>query len=242
MTDRPTTTDGTHLVVVPASPGPLVPLAQVEGARSDVDDVLDDLFGDVGDDGPGTTDALLLAGGTAAVIVSQIVPLPTVVLVGGLASMGLGAVLPIRSGLRRLRGRRREAKVRSLIGEGRLLDTRPVVVQDLVAAHRVAFTISENLTEVQQMRVRHAAHGLVTEVAALLDGHQLEGDTETRYTSDRLNSLRSLLAAAAEPSPDPDRERRRAIVEARIELDGVTSTAIDEAALLAADLRIERGE
>lgn len=227
-------------MVVPHRPGPLLPLAQVDGTRSDVDEMLDDMFGDVDDDGPGVTDAVLLTAGTVAVVASQVIALPAMVLFGGLAGLGLGSVLPIRSGLRRLRGNRRNTKIQSLIGEGHLLDIRSMPIRELVAAHHQAFTVSDELPEVERIRLHHAAHGLVTEVAMLLDGHEITTGLEKRYATERLDSLRSLLVVVAEASADPDDQRRHATVEARIQLDDVTGTAIDEAALLAADLRIDR--
>ncbi len=233
-------TDISHLVVVPAKPGPLLPLAQVDRNRSEVDEILDDLFGDVDDDGPGTTDAVLLAGGAAAIVASQVVALPAIVLFGGFAGVGLGSVLPIRSGLRRLKGKRRDSKIQSLIGDGRLLNKRPAPIKELVAAHQQAIAMSDDLPEFQQIRVRNAAHGLVTEVAMLLDGHELSTDAEDRYATDRLDSLRNLLVAVEELKRKPDDGLRQASAEARMQLDAeVGSTALDEAALLAADLRIE---
>ncbi len=232
-----------HLVVVPDDPGPLLPLSQVDAERTDVDEVLDDMFGEVDDDGPGITDAVLLTGGAAAVIVSQVVVLPAIVLIGGIAGLALGSVLPVRSGFRRFRGRQRDAKIQSLIGDDHLLDVRSPDVNDLVAAHRQALALAESLSEVERLRVGNVAHGLVIEVAMLLDGHNISSDTEARYVADRLQALRNLLAVLGDAVANRTNPERNATVEARIKLDDESQgTAIDEAEWLAEDLRPNRGD
>ena len=49
-----------HVLVVPRSPGPLLELAPALAQRDDLDELLDDLFGEPLPDGPGAADIALV--------------------------------------------------------------------------------------------------------------------------------------------------------------------------------------
>lgn len=226
-----------HMVVVPDDPAPIVALASIDGTRTEIDAALDDMFGEVDNDGPGVTDAVLLAGGSAAVIASLVAALPGFVLIGGLAGIGLGSILPIRSGLRQVRERKRTATIASTVGDGHLLDTRSRVVAETVRLHGEVFAAADSLDEPHRVRMRNVAHGLVVEIALLLEGRDVELPIETTYVAERRDALRSLLAACGNVATGRTGERQ-AMAEAQVLLDGQASnTALSEAADLAAELR-----
>ncbi|MGB8861932.1 MAG: hypothetical protein WCC60_21935, partial [Ilumatobacteraceae bacterium] len=107
-------------VIVPARPGPLVRLRDLERGRDELDELLDDVFGEPDDRGPGPVDAVLVVGGLGAIIGGQAASLPTAVTVCGAAAVGLGAVLPLRSLWRRVGSARRASRLQLLLGDGAL--------------------------------------------------------------------------------------------------------------------------
>lgn len=231
------TADIDHLVVIPDDPADIVPLAAIDRPRGDVDQALDEMFGEVDDEGPGATDAFLLAGGAVAVIAAQIAALPAVVLVGGLAGLGLGSVLPIRSGFRRLQAKRRMGRMTALIGQGHLLDTQHPVARELVTVHRQAFAAAELMSAPERLRTRSAAHALVVEVATLLDGHRPTTDAEVGYANERLATLRTLAAVANDTRGERGPNERRAQVHARETVESLAGdSAIHQAEQLIDDL------
>ncbi len=106
------------LVYVPRRPGPLITIPTRATRTDEIDDVLDDLFGEDDHRGPSATDAVLVAAGVGAIAIGQLADLPGAITVVGAGLIGLGAILPIRSGTRRLGQRRHRARAASIIGDG----------------------------------------------------------------------------------------------------------------------------
>lgn len=97
MKERKLSVDLQASVVVPARPGPLVALRDLDRGRDDLDELIDEVFVESDDRGPGPVDAVLVVGGAGAIIAGRAASLPTVVTVCGAVAVALGAVLPVRS-------------------------------------------------------------------------------------------------------------------------------------------------
>ena len=225
-------------VIVPARPGPLVRLEDVEGGRDELEDVLDDIFGKPDDHGPSAADAVLVVGGVGAIIGSQAASLPTIVTLCGAAAVALGAVLPLRSLWRRLGSARRASRLRSLLGDGVLLRTDHASLEQLLAAHHRLLSLTGPLAPAPRARVHDIAHSALLEVASLLGGRVPGAAEEIDYVSARSRALESLVATVTDPRVgDGEADRRRALVDARREVEQLTgSSSLTDASDLAREL------
>ncbi|MDO8392425.1 MAG: hypothetical protein Q7V57_18275 [Actinomycetota bacterium] len=225
-------------VVVPVQPGPLVALSDLDHRRDDIDDVLDDVFGAPDERGPGAVDALLLVGGAGAVVAGVVASLPSVVVVGGAAAVALGAVLPVRSALRHLAVRRRQARLSDRVGHGSLLRTDHPATAALVAAHTALWTAAGGLASAPRARVQTIAADAAHEVASLLAGRAPVTAEEIAYVEARVAALQQLRATLADPRVgDGEAERRRALVQAREEVEQIGGgSSLTDAAELTRDL------
>lgn len=231
--------DGRSVVVVPARPAPLVRLQDLERGRDEIDDLLDDVFGKPDDRGPGAVDAVLVAGGLGTVIGAQAASLPTVFTVGGAVAVALGAVLPLRSVWRRVTAARHARRLRSILGDGMLLRVDHPHVAQLLAAHERLLSASASLADAQRARVQGIAHAALLEVASLLGGRLPGPQDEIDYVTVRTRALEELVAAVTDPRiADGDHDRRRALVEARREIEQLAGgSSVTDAATLARELR-----
>ena len=213
-------------------------LADVAPARDEVDDVLDDLFGAPDDRGPGAVDAVLLIGGVGAVVGAQVASLPSVVTIVGVTAACLGAVLPARALVRRVTGAQRARRVTALIGDGVLLrsDARSVVA--LLDAQQTLLSAGGSLDEANRLHVADVAHAAVWEVATLLGGRPPSIAAEVAYVEARTAALLRLADVVSDPRVgDGDHDRRRALVEARREVDAIGGgSSVDDADGLARTL------
>lgn len=231
--------DVTLMVVVPAAPGPLRPLADANDQRDEVDELLDDVFGQPDAGGAGPLDAALLIGGATAVIAGLTSIAPTAVLVVGLIAFCLGAVLPLRSAWRAVLAARRTRRLESMIGDGVLMSIDHPSLVALVAAY-------DRCTEAQVtstgVAATAAAHAVIIEVATLLGGGRPSDPADVRYVTERAEALDELATALnASSSADVDRARRAAVVQARAEVDRIDGrSALTDAAVLARQLREAR--
>jgi len=225
-------------VVVPAQPGPLLALVDFERRRDDIDDVLDDMFGAPDDRGPGAVDAVLLIGGVGAVIAGVVASLPSIVIVGGAAAAALGAVLPLRSVLRHAAMRRRRSRLSDRVGHGSLLRTDHPATAELVVAHARLWAASGALAPAPRDRVQSVAADAAHEVASLLAGRAPVTPHEVAYVQARVDALTALVETLADPRVgDGEAERRRALVEARQEVEQIDGgSSLTEAATLTRDL------
>lgn len=223
-------------VVVPRRPGPLVRLGGQN--RDEVDEFIDDLFGQPDKGGPGVTDAVLLVGGTATVIAAINFNLPSAVLVVGVAALGLGLILPVRSLVQRVRESKREARLKSLLGNGTLLNMSHPTIAELVDAHDRVLQVTASWSQEPNNRVNTIAHELINEVATLLDGESPVAESEATYVAARTDLLWQLVEVSSQGSADEDDPAfRRAIVEARLEVEAIAGeSALIEAARLVAEL------
>ena len=209
-------------VVVPAQPGPLVALSDLDHRRDDIDDVLDDMFGAPDERGPGPVDAVLLIGGAVAIVGGALASWPTLVVVGGLGAVALGVVLPLRSALQHLAVRRRRRRLSARVGHGALLRTDHPATAALVAAHAALWAATDALAPSPRDRVRAVAADSAHEVASLLGGRAPVTLEEIAYVQARAQSLVGLATTLADPRVgDGEAERRRALVEARHEVEQI---------------------
>ena len=225
-------------MIVPARPGPLVRLHDLDRGRNDIDELLDDVFGEPDERGPGPVDAVLVVGGLGAVIGAHIASLPAIVTVCGAAAAALGAVLPLRSVLRRAGSMRRSKRLRALLGDGVLLRVDHPRTEQLVAAHARLLRASESLAPAPRMRVHDVAHSALAEVASLLDGRAPSARDEIDYIGARVVALERLVTLVADPRVgDGESDRRRAVVEARREVELLAgSSSLTEAFDLSREL------
>ncbi len=209
-------------------------LDQLGRNRDEVDEILDEVFGQPDERGPSAADAVLLAGGGAAIVAGQVADLPGAVTVIGACAVAFGAILPIRSLWRRSAARRRAARVRAAIGDGTIVRTSNPVVQRLIAAHDRVVEQSATLAHVPSRRVADVAHAAMLEVATLLGGRSPVVPEEVGYVVARVDALDALAATITDPRVgDGEPDQRRALVEARQEIDHLagTSSLISAAAL-----------
>jgi hypothetical protein len=225
-------------VVVPARPGPLVRVSDLERGRDEVDELLDDVFGEPDDRGPGPVDVVLVVGGAGAIIGGQVASLPTVVTVCGAAAVGLGAVLPLRSLWRRVGSARRSSRLQSLLGDGTLLRTDHRSVEQLLVAHQRLLSVAAPLATAPRARVHDVAHAALLEVASLLGGRPPGAQVEVDYVAARAQALEDLAATVEDPRVgDGETDRRRALVEARHEIEQlVGSSSLTDASDLSREL------
>jgi hypothetical protein len=225
-------------VVVPARTGPLVPLRDLERGRDELDELIDDVFGESDDRGPGPVDAVLVVGGIGAIIAGQAASLPVAVTVCGSAAVALGAVLPLRSLWRKGGSERRASRLQSLLGDGSLLRTDHPSVERLLAAHQRLLNVSSPLATTPRERVHDVAHAALLEVASLLGGRSPGPQVELDYIAARTRALKDLAATVTDPRVgDGETDRRRALVEARHEVEQLAgSSSLTNASELSREL------
>lgn len=205
-----------RIVVVPPTPGPLVRRGTPR-PQDGLDDLIDELLPDT-DEGPGPTDVALMAGGAAVVGWSVLGSPPVAATVAGVAALGLGSILPVRSAWRWLAGRRRRAA-----GAGGL----PLRIDHRALARLAEAYEALNGLPATSGPARAAAHGAVLEVATLLAGRTPASAGENRYVDARVAAVEELVvalraldaggvAAGELPAVAPD-----LVVEAREELDAL---------------------
>ena len=228
--------DPSFVVVVPTRPGPLEPLATAGRDRDDIDDLLDDMFGDPDERGPGVADGVLVAGGVGALVAGTVAPLPGIVAVGGAVAVALGAVLPIRSGWRRLRGRRRRVERESKLARGVPMRVDHDAVTKFVAAHERLTAAARTVEPSERLRMESVAHAAAYEVASLLAGHRPRSAAEVAFVGARTQALGELTDVLAE-SGDGDAIARQARLEARLELESQGGSSLTDAAALVEEMR-----
>jgi hypothetical protein len=224
-------------VVVPARRGPIVPLAPT-GTGDEIDAVLDDLLGERDDKGPGPADAVLLIGGSGAVVAALVFDLAPAVVVLGVIAVALGAVLPLRfawGARQRVAAGRRQQR---LLGDGVVLRVDHRAAAELMQAYRSLTAAAASLAAEPRAQVDQLAFDAVREVATLLDGRCPTLEAEVAYVEARTVALRQIAATMANPLVgDGDAHRRGAVLDARREIEEVAGTSsLDDARRLRIDL------
>lgn len=218
---------GRAWVVVPRRPGPLLAAPGEVAERDDVDEFLDDLFGEPSLDRPGTADVVLVALGAAGLVAGLVGWLPSGVAVLGGLLLALGLVLPLTSLWRALGRRRQATSVSQLMGSGTLLATDHPLTAELVGAYRRILTRLD--PDAEPPEALSAAHLALLEVAGLLHGRPPYGQAEEEYVARRaqavadlaedLDAARTAAAAQALAQGPLEEEVRAAKVQALEELE-----------------------
>lgn len=230
MTDS-TSGDHTDMIVVPRAPGPLVPLGNQRHNRDDIDEAIDEIFGQVDDSAPGVGDALLVVVGAGLIVTSQIATVSSAVLVFGILSLGLGCILPLRWLAQQTRGRIRGRKVEAIIGDGFVLRSDHSATQHLVAAYDQVVALVE-ASHTPEPRFLAIAHAHMTEVAAVLEGHSPTTRSHVNYVTERTESLKQ-LALVLDDRANTGSDRQQALLDARLEVEALDSaSSLTEAAAL----------
>jgi hypothetical protein len=191
---------GRGIVIVPRRPGPLADLPAPEPRqRDDLDELLDDLFGEPTREGPGLFDIALIAAGTALALAAGLAHLASALAVTGGALIALGLVLPVRDLWRRAARRRAGRRLDAALGQGLALDTRDPATGQLAAAYRHVTSLCEHAGGMGA-DAREAAHLAVVEVAGVLQGRPPQGAAEQEYALARVRALQE-LAHALSASP-----------------------------------------
>jgi len=186
--------------VVPRRPGPLVALAPVVAERDDLDELLDDVFGEAPTDGPGAADVVLATGGLALVLLGRLDVLDSWAYLAGGAAVALSLVLPVRALVTGTRRRREARTVASVLDAGTPLDVSDPLTAELADAY------SAVLVEVAAGEpgddARDLAHQTVLEAASLLRGRAPEGEAEREFVRTRVRALRGLALDLAHSRDD----------------------------------------
>ena len=193
------------LVVVPRRPGPLIEPPSDERRRDDVDEVLDELFGEPTREGPGPFDAALVVGGALLVATAWLGWLPRGLGVVGACAGALGLVLPARSLWQRLARQRAARRLHGTLEQGLPLGLGHDVVRRLADAYERVLAASQRLGGLAEDALE-AAHLALVEVAGLLRGRPPDGPAEEEYVQARAIAVADLAqrleAAAVDGSPD----------------------------------------
>lgn len=147
------------------------------------------------------------------------------------------AILPIRSAARHMKHRKHRSRTAAVIGDGVALRQDQPTLARIAQLHDQILQSSRRLVPEVQARFASVAHSLVDEVATLLEGELPVGPAEVDYVEARAEALAELAATANDPRiVDGDLVRRRAVTEARIEVERASGgSALTDTA----DLRYE---
>ena len=200
MTVEPASSHG-RLVLVPRSPGLLIDLAPAVAERDDLDDVLDELFGEAPTEGPGVADIALVVVGLAGLAFGLTGLLDTWATVLGALALLLGLVLPVRALAAGVSRRRAARELSAALDSGTPLDTSDERVVSLVEAYS-ALLAETDLDGPSRGDSRDLAHQTVLEVATLLRGRRPEGEAEGGFVRSRTRALHGLTSDLARARQD----------------------------------------
>jgi hypothetical protein len=209
--DAENTSRHSELLVVPHRQGPLIELPP-ERRRDEIDDVLDELFGETPGDSPGAFDAVLVVGGAALAVAALVVGLPAWVLVVGLVCAGFGLVLPLHHAWTRIAGERSLRRIREVMSRGTPLDAGHPETRRLTDAYR-------RLERSATADVLEPAHLALLEVAGLLRGRPPESPAEREYVAERADAIARLAETTERPAAEE-------VVEPPIDEDALRDSAV----------------
>jgi hypothetical protein len=182
------------MVVVTTDPGPALPLETLDlGPRDEVDQIVQDVFGDPITDKPGRLDVVLVVIGIA-VIAWALLALQSVVLAAiGVVVLLLGLAVPL-SNVRRSRRQRQTAAQRSkLMASGTPLDVSQLPVALLLREYEDLVSITAGSTSTEVKDALLAGHAALLEVAWLLQGHAPTTPAEVEYINKRTEAVHNLV-------------------------------------------------
>jgi len=184
------------MVVVTSDPGPVIPVETLDlGSRDDVDQIVQDVFGDPVTDKPGPLDVVLVVLGVALIAWSLLALQSVLLLAVGVIVLALGLAVPLSNARRALRQRRTAEQKSKLLASGTPLDASQLPVAVLLHDYDelVAITAGSSSTEVKDALL--AGHAALLEVAWLLAGHSPTMPAEVDYVNKRSEAVRKLVRA-----------------------------------------------
>lgn len=192
---------GRALVVVPMRPGPLLDLpTEIPRQRDELDELLDDVFGEPTREGPGLLDIVLITGGFALAVAAELAHLSMAVAVLGATMAGLGLVLPARALWQRRARRRAKHRVDEVLQQGLPLNLGDPATTQLAAIYQRVVELSA-ATDAVGADALEAAHLAMVEVADLVGGRPPRGAAEKEYVLTRVRALENLAQVLVQPSP-----------------------------------------
>jgi len=239
------------LVVVPHRPGPLIDMpTEAPRRRDELDELIEELFGEPTDEGPGPFDAVMVAGGGALAVTAMAAHLAGVWIVAGCTAAGLGLVLPLRAVWQRAMRRRNARKLAGLLQQGTPLNVAHPATRRLADAYRTLVAATATGAGLDRDALE-AGHLALVEVAGLLGGREPHGPAEQEYVAARAGALEQLTpmlghTSAATVCVRGDADHEPAVRDAAVdalrdfeERTGISSVAAIEAlrAVLAKDPR-----
>jgi hypothetical protein len=192
--------DHGSILVVPRRPGPLVALAPAAAERDDVDELIDDVFGEAPTDGPGVADVVLAASGLVLVLLARFDVLGDWAYVVGGSGIALSLVLPVRALLTGARRRRHARGVETALGSGTPLDVSDPLTAELAAAYTALLVEVEPGASGED--AGDLAHQTVLEAASLLRGRTPQGEAEREFVRTRTRALHGLALDLAQARQD----------------------------------------
>jgi hypothetical protein len=245
---------GTHIVIVPSRPGPLRDIS-VAKRGDDLDEVIDDLFGETTDERPGLFDVTLIVAGVGLVGWALVTNATGLLLPVGVIALVLGLALPARGLIRAARARRRARAHRAALRNGYAIDVGHEETAALARAHtELVETIDRDRGQLETQALV-AAHLALVEVATLLAGGPPVVHAEISYVAERTRAIRDTtsllirmrrarsraLAAGEEETLEARARRAEALTQARQELSAAHGLgSVDQLAAVRDQLRGER--
>lgn len=227
---------GPSIVLVPRAPSALQQLDREHRPADELDQLIDEVFGDTTREGPGWFDVTLVVLGAAITVWALVAGLSWVILAIGLGLVLLGVALPARSVLIAVRARRAMARRRRAFEQGYPLDLSSPSTSALAQRYSELLEVARLPGTQHPAESVAAAHQAVIEVASLLQGEPPRAPAEIDYVERRAMALGALVEALRRDhaawvdsrsdmidEPTEARQlRARAVVEARDELDAAT--------------------
>ena len=213
--DADNTSRQPQLLVVPHRPGPLIELPP-EQRRDEIDDVLDEVFGEAPRDTPGAFDAVLVVGGVALTIAALVAGLPAWLLGLGVVCAAFGLILPLHHAWTRIVRARSLRRIREVMGQGTLIDAGHRETRRLIRSYR---RVERSTGDGLAGDALESAHLALLEVAGLLRGRPPESPAEREYVAERAGAIARLAATMERPSTEE-------IVEPPVDEDALRDSAV----------------
>jgi hypothetical protein len=192
------------VIVVPWSPGALIGLnPEKRPDRDELDELLDEVFGEPTREGPGAFDVAMLIGGAGLVVATEVAGLSNGLLVLGIAAIGMGLILPTRDLWQRLIRRRAGRQLQTSLAQGLPLSLGHPATQSLVSAYQQIS--AADLSTAFGLEALEVAHLAMIEVAGLLQGRLPSGAAEQEYVATRTRALTDLAKVMPRPLMDTSR-------------------------------------
>lgn len=232
-------------LVLPHQPGPLIPLhsTKLRRAPDDLDHLIDDVFGPDDDESASWFDLGLIGVGAALLAWATVGNGPQLVLLGAVATLALGCILPIRTAWRAAKQKRAQTRQVQALGAGVPLLLDDPAVAALAEAYDHLLQVLPKAPVGLQRELLHAAHGAAMEGASLLRGGTPGSDTERGYLVQRTKAIEALTGAVRAGGERADDGQGPTVspahlVQARDELDELSGTgSLQRLDRLIADLR-----